>query len=174
MNNALISKASLFPRYALDTPSIRRTSEPRPMPRAPSSRRPKLPADPLAPSVSHDDAVARELRDDPVLAAAYLKAALADVDEPKALLVALRQLAKAHGIARIAKEAQIERESLYRALSEKGNPRFSTIVAVVHALGLVLTVQPAGPNRHRRVRVTRLRTKTSTARASKPRTSRAA
>jgi probable addiction module antidote protein len=146
------------------------------MPRATTSTQAKSPARKrsAAASVSHDDAVARELREDPALAAAYLKAALAESDEPKVLLIALRQLAKAHGIARIAKEAQIERESLYRALSAKGNPRFSTIVAVVHALGLVLTVQPAGPNRHRRVRVTRLRTKTSTARANKPRTSRAA
>ena len=144
------------------------------MPRTASTHRPKSPVKSPAPSVAHDDAVARELRDDPALAAAYLKAALAESDEPKVLLVALRQLAKAHGIARIAKEAQIERESLYRALSAKGNPRFSTIIAVVHALGLVLTVQPARAATHRRVRVTRLRTKTSTARASKPRALRAA
>lgn len=144
------------------------------MPRAATSHRPKSPVKPPAPSVAHDDAVARELRDDPALAAAYLQAAIAESGEPKVLLVALRQLAKAHGIARIAKEAQIERESLYRALSEKGNPRFSTIIAVVRALGLVLTVQPARAATHRRVRVTRVPAKASASRATKPRTSRAA
>lgn len=141
------------------------------MPRATTSTQSKSPAKKrfAAASGSHDDAVARELREDPALGSAYLKAALAESDDPKVLLIALRQLAKAHGIARIAKEAQIERESLYRALSAKGNPRFSTIIAVVHALGLVLTVQPAGPGTHRRVRVTRLPAKRSAGRAAKPR-----
>ena len=146
------------------------------MPRATTSTQARPPAKkrPAGASVSHDDAVAGELRDDPALAAAYLKAALAESDEPKVLLIALRHLAKAHGIARIAKKAQIERDSLYRALSEKGNPRFSTITAVVHALGLVLTVEPARAATHRRVRDTRVGTKTSARQANSPRASRAA
>jgi probable addiction module antidote protein len=146
------------------------------MPRATTSTQARPPAKkpPAGARVSHDDAVARELRDDPALATAYLKAALAESGEPKVLLIALRQLVKAHGIARIAKEAQVERESLYRALSEKGNPRFSTIIAVVHALGLMLTVQPASTATRRRVRVTRVSTKTSARQANRPRASRAA
>lgn len=146
------------------------------MPRATTSTRAKSSARKrsAATSVSRNDAVARELREDSALAAAYLKAALAESDEPKVLLIALRQLAKAHGIARIAKEARIERESLYRALSEKGNPRFSTIIAGVHAPGLMLTVQPASPATHRRARVTRVGTKTSARQANRPRASRAA
>lgn len=94
-------------------------------------------------SISHEEAMIRELRDDPEYAAEYLRAALEDSDEPKVLLVALRQIAKAHGIAKIAKKARIERESLYRALSPDGNPRFSTIMAITKALGLSLTVEPA-------------------------------
>lgn len=94
-------------------------------------------------SISHEEATIRELRDDPDYAAEYLKAALEDSDEPKVLLIALRQLAKARGIAKIAKQAHIERESLYRALSPNGNPRFSTIMAITKALGLTLTVEPA-------------------------------
>ncbi|MBI1303817.1 MAG: putative addiction module antidote protein [Phycisphaera sp.] len=129
-------------------------------------------------SISHDDAVARELRDDPALAAEYLKAALAQSDDPKAILIALRQLARAHGIAQVAERARIERESLYRALSERGNPRFSTIIAVLDALGLVLTVQPApardGARSHRRVRVTRIPRQSAANRAVKPRKARAA
>ena len=94
-------------------------------------------------SVSHDEAMIRRLRKDPEFAAQYLRAALEDSDEPRVLLVALRRLAQAHGIAKVAKAAGIERESLYRALSEKGNPRLSTLVAVTQVIGLRLTVEAA-------------------------------
>ncbi len=94
-------------------------------------------------SISHDEALIRELRDDPEFAAEYLKAAMEDTAEPKVLLVALRQIAQARGIANVAKTAHIERESLYRALSPRGNPRLSTLMAVTKALGLTLTVEPA-------------------------------
>ena len=94
-------------------------------------------------STSHEEAMIRELRDDPEFAAEYLKAALEDSDEPQVLLIALRQIARARGIARVAKAAHIERESLYRALSPRGNPRLSTLLAVMKALGLTLTVEPA-------------------------------
>ena len=58
------------------------------------------------------------------------------------LHVALRQIAEARGgIAKIAKAAGIERESLYRALSSRGNPRLSTLFAVTKAMGLTLTVE---------------------------------
>jgi probable addiction module antidote protein len=92
-------------------------------------------------SISHEDALIKELRDDPRFAAENLKAAMEDSDEPRVLLIALRQLARARGIAKVAKKAQIERESLYRALSPNGNPRFSTIVAITKAFGLTLTVE---------------------------------
>ncbi|HRQ73984.1 MAG TPA: putative addiction module antidote protein [Phycisphaerales bacterium] len=94
-------------------------------------------------SISHEEALIKELRDDPEYAAEYLKAAMEDSDEPKVLLIALRQIARAQGVAKVAKRAHIERESLYRALSPNGNPRFSTIVAITKALGLTLTVEPA-------------------------------
>ena len=99
-------------------------------------------------SISHDEAIIKELRDDPYFAAEYLKAAMEDTDEPKVLLIALRHLAEAKGgIAKVARRARIERESLYRALSPRGNPRFSTLVAVTKALGLTLTVETARPAR---------------------------
>jgi probable addiction module antidote protein len=94
-------------------------------------------------SASHDDAVVRRLRKDPDFAAEYLKAALEDEDEPRVLLIALRHLAQARGVAKVARAAGIERESLYRALSENGNPRLSTLVAVTRAIGLRLTVESA-------------------------------
>jgi probable addiction module antidote protein len=92
-------------------------------------------------SVSHDEAIIRRLRKDPQFAAEYVKAALEDTEEPLVLLIALRHLAQARGIAKVAKAAGIERESLYRALSRRGNPRLSTLVAVTKAIGLKLTVE---------------------------------
>jgi len=95
-------------------------------------------------SISHNEATIRELRDDPEFATEYLRAALEDEEEPQVLLIALRQIAEARGgIAQVAKAAGIERESLYRALSAKGNPRWSTLAAVIRAVGLKLTVEPA-------------------------------
>ncbi len=93
-------------------------------------------------SVSHDEAMIEELRADPEFAAEYLKAAIEDSEEPKVLLIALRQIAEARGgIAKVAKSAGVERESLYRALSSRGNPRLSTLSAVARAVGLKLTVE---------------------------------
>jgi probable addiction module antidote protein len=94
-------------------------------------------------TVCHDEAMVQRLRSDPEFAAEYLKAALEDDDEPRVLLMALRHVAQARGIAKVAKAAGIERESLYRALSVRGNPRLSTLVAVTKAIGLRLTVEIA-------------------------------
>src|SRR5689334_12852954 len=94
-------------------------------------------------SASHEESIIRRLRKDPKFAGEYLKAALEDEDEPQVLLIALRHLAQAQGIAKVAKAAGIERESLYRALSANGNPRLSTLVAVTRAIGLRLTVESA-------------------------------
>jgi probable addiction module antidote protein len=96
------------------------------------------------PSISNEEAVIRHLREDPQFAAEYLKAAIEDAEEPKVLLLALRRLAEARGgLAKVAKAAGIERESLYRALSARGNPRLSTLVGVMKAVGLKLTVETA-------------------------------
>lgn len=95
-------------------------------------------------SISHTEALIRELRKNPELAAEYLKAALEDADDPGLLLIALRHVAEARGgLAKIAKAAGVERESLYRSLSGRGNPRLSTLVAVTKAMGLKLTVEAA-------------------------------
>ena len=95
-------------------------------------------------SICHDEALVRDLRENPDFAAEYLRAALEDEDEPRVLLIALRRVAEARGgIAKVAKAAGVERESLYRALSTHGNPRLSTLVAVTKAMGLKLTVEAA-------------------------------
>lgn len=91
----------------------------------------------------HDAAVVDLLRSNPALAAEYIAAALDEADQrggTEALLAALRQVAEAQGMAQVASRAGIPRESLYRALSRKGNPTLKTLVPMLHALGLRLTV----------------------------------
>jgi probable addiction module antidote protein len=69
--------------------------------------------------------------------AAYLEAALEDGD-PGLIAAALGDIARAKGMAQIARDAGLGRESLYKALSPDGNPEFSTVLKVVRALGLRL------------------------------------
>ena len=73
--------------------------------------------------------------------AAYLDAALEDGD-PALIRHALNVVARAQGMTQIARDSGITRESLYRALSENGNPEFTTVLKVVHALGLRLCTRP--------------------------------
>lgn len=99
-------------------------------------------------AVSHHAREVAELRADHELAAEYLKAAMASLDDPDdraAGLLALRTVAEAHGgLGAIAAEAGISRESLYRALSANGNPTLKTMLAVLKAMDMRLSVEPAG------------------------------
>ena len=91
----------------------------------------------------HDEAVIELLHEDPAFAHEYLTAALDEADQPggrEALLAALRHIAEAQGMTAVAERAGIPRESLYRALSTKGNPTIKTLLAVVAAAGLKLSV----------------------------------
>ena len=67
--------------------------------------------------------------------AAYLEAALEQGDAAL-VATALGDIARAKGMAQIARETGLGRESLYKALSPDGNPAFSTVLKVVRALGL--------------------------------------
>lgn len=79
---------------------------------------------------------------DPREAAAYLNAAIEEGDRA-VFLLALRNVAEAHGgMAAIAEKAHLNRESLYRAMSQRGNPELKTLAAVLHAVGLKLTIEP--------------------------------
>jgi probable addiction module antidote protein len=70
----------------------------------------------------------------------YLNAALEE-DDPELFLLALRNVAEAQGgIAQLAKKAKLNRESLYRMLSDRGNPEFRSLDALLHALGFRLAV----------------------------------
>ena len=92
-------------------------------------------------SISNDDVIIAQIRDNPEFAQSYLAAAMESTDQPGVLLIALRQIAEARGgMAQVAKDAGLQRESLYRALSKRGNPRLTTLLAVIQALGMTLTV----------------------------------
>ena len=72
--------------------------------------------------------------------AAYLEAALEE-DDPALLTHALGVIARAKGMTDIARKTGLSRESLYKALSASGNPEFSTVMKVIHALGLRFHVE---------------------------------
>lgn len=75
---------------------------------------------------------------------AYLEACMEEAgDDPVFVAVALGNIARAHGMVRLAKETGITREGLYKALSAEGNPSLGTVLKVLKALGLKLTPQLA-------------------------------
>ena len=88
-------------------------------------------------TTSYREALLRDLTN-PVEAEHYLNAVLEDY--PEGFLKALRNVAQARQMAKVAQDAGIQRESLYRALSEDGNPTLETLTAVLEALGLRLAV----------------------------------
>ena len=103
----------------------------------------------MAGVVSHHDREVAELSADREMAVEYLKAAMEALDDPEdrgAGLLALRTVAEAYGgLGRVAAEAGISRESLYRALSPKGNPTLRTLLAVLKTVGMRLSVEPEHP-----------------------------
>jgi len=94
--------------------------------------------------------VAEHLRT-PEEMAAYLEACLEDADGDASFIAkALGDIARAKGMAQVAKEAGLSRESLYKALSGERSPDFDTILKVVGALGLKLHAE-AAPGKSRSV-----------------------
>lgn len=77
--------------------------------------------------------------DNDAVIAEYLTAAAEDPN-PEVFVAALGDVAKARGMAQIAKDAGLGRESLYKTLSAGAHPRFATINSVLHALGVKFTV----------------------------------
>ena len=82
--------------------------------------------------------------------AVYIEEMLADGDA-RAVPVALRTIVDAvGGMAALADKTGLSRETLYRTLSKRGNPRLDTLAVILTAFGLRLTVQPAQKSRGRR------------------------
>jgi probable addiction module antidote protein len=79
----------------------------------------------------------------PKEAAAYLNAALED-DDIRVFLIALRDVTEAHGgVSYLAKETELNRESLYRTLSLQGNPTIINLLNMLDVLGLELNIKAA-------------------------------
>jgi len=93
-------------------------------------------------TTSYQEDLIKELQD-PTEAVAYLNAALMDEDA-RIFLVALKNVLEAQGlgVADVAKVTNLNRENLYRMLSKRGNPKLTSIIPVLHSLGLKLAIQP--------------------------------
>jgi probable addiction module antidote protein len=70
---------------------------------------------------------------------AYMEEAL-ETDDPAFIAQALGTIARSRGMSQIARKAGVSRESLYKALSSDGNPEFGTVIRVMQALGLRLSI----------------------------------
>lgn len=66
-----------------------------------------------------------------------------EYNEPELIIIAIGDIARSKGMAQIAKENNLNRESLYKALSSEGNPSFITIMKVLRSLGISLHTQTA-------------------------------
>lgn len=73
--------------------------------------------------------------------AEYISAALEDPN-PDVFLTAVRDVARARGMAQLAKEAGLGRESLYKALTPGAKPRYDTMLKLLHGLGVKLAAAP--------------------------------
>ena len=74
----------------------------------------------------------------------YLNAALDEAgDDPAFITQVLGDIARSRGIERVARETGMTRQGLYKALSAEGNPELSTLLKVLHALGMKLHAEPA-------------------------------
>lgn len=93
------------------------------------------------------DVLIDDLRSDPEQAYAYLQVALEEFGQDgdtEHLMVALRNVTEARGgVPELARQVKMGKTSLYRALSEKGNPTLSTVGAILHGLGYRLSLAPS-------------------------------
>lgn len=91
------------------------------------------------PSRPYIDGLLEDLQD-PEEAAAYLNAAIEDGDQD-VFMLALRDVVRARGMARVAREARLNRESLYKMLSAAGNPQLASLNALLRSVGLRIAVE---------------------------------
>ncbi len=104
---------------------------------------------PAVKTESYRESLLESLRN-PDEAVHYLNACLEDED-PRTFLLALRDVADAHGgIRALSRDTQLNRESLYRMLSKSGNPSLDSLAAVLQACGLRLAVHSIAPRRPKR------------------------
>jgi probable addiction module antidote protein len=90
-------------------------------------------------SVPYEDFQIRQFRESPRRAMAYLNACIEvafEENDPELVLSALSVVARSQGMTRVAKKADVQRESLHRMLSKKGNPEWRSLFQVFKALHL--------------------------------------
>ena len=90
-------------------------------------------------TASHEKYLNEELRD-PAMAKAYINAAIQEND-PRIVMAAIRNVARAHGIQCVADEIHTHRENLSRMLSRDGNPRLTNLLRIFDALGFIIQVK---------------------------------
>lgn len=91
--------------------------------------------------VPYEEGLHKRLQD-PRYASEYLKTCLEDNEAPEVFLIALRDVAEAWGMTELAQKVKVTRSALYKMLSDKGNPGFRNVMALVNRLGMKLTIQP--------------------------------
>ena len=94
-------------------------------------------------SSSYDEWVIESLRGDEKAQAEYIQLTIKENRGfPKAILVALRHVAEARGFKKFAEETNLNRETLYKTLSEDGNPTLESLSKMLDVLGLDISVSP--------------------------------
>jgi probable addiction module antidote protein len=94
-------------------------------------------------ATSYRDGLMKDLAD-PREAAAYLNAALEEGSQ-EVFLMALRDIADAKGMAELSRKSHLNRVSLYRMLSGKGNPQLASLAVILKNIGLRLAVEVREP-----------------------------
>ena len=92
------------------------------------------------PNLSFEADLMEKLRD-PKFASNYIMAAMVENDMDF-LPIALGDVAKAHGIAKVAENSGISRRTLYKVFDEKGHPSFDLVIQIMESLGMEIQVRP--------------------------------
>ena len=92
------------------------------------------------PYIDYENGLKEALKN-PIEASEYLNESL-ESGSQDVFLMALKDVANARGFTQIARDTSLNRENLYRILSEKGNPQLSSLKNILDSLGLRLTVEP--------------------------------
>ncbi len=96
----------------------------------------------LKPYVPYEEGLYKRLKD-PEYAAGFLNAVLEDPDaRMTTFLLAIADVARAHGMKNVAKKAELHRVGLHKMLRKKGNPEFRSILKILKAVHLSFVIQP--------------------------------
>ena len=105
---------------------------------------------PVSANRSHAEATVERFRRDPAFGVEYVNSILEDGGQDE-LLLALRYFASAFGrVTAIARKAELDATSLYKTLSRRGNPELRSLITLLKAMGMRLTIQPARQSPARR------------------------